>query len=90
MDYAVADLPLNLNGDDSSDMFLADGASPDISSTDQSLWSLNPSDDESTTASLGGGELSASNYGDGTLSLGPYDNAPGGSINEGPNMFLNG
>ena len=88
-DYPVAELTPNLNGDDSSDMFLANGASPDMSSTDPSFWSPTPLDDFSTTASLGGGQLPVSTYGDGTLSLALLDDSSGG-INDGSDMFMSG
>lgn len=89
MEYPVAGLPPNINDDDSSDMFFADEASPDMSSSDQSLWSLAPIDDISMTASPGGGEPPMSSYGDGTLSLASFDDTSGG-MNDGPNMFLSG
>lgn len=91
MDYPVADTTLDLNGGGSSDLFLADGASPDLS-TDQSLRSPTALDGGTTTVALGGGELPAASYGDGALSLPLLDDTSGGA-NDGtgsPNMFLDG
>lgn len=87
VDSQIADAPVDLYGDGSLDMFLAEGGLPD-GSMDQNLWSSPMAlDDGLTAVSLGGGGLPASTYGDDASSLALFDADSGGGS---PNMYLDG